>query len=120
MAAEPFVIAMPLIVTVAPVATWKTRTALLPLTMVLVVPSPEIVRLPLLARTGSALVSVIVPLALFAKVIVSLLTEELAREMASRSEQTATSQLPSMVSAALMTTTVCGSVVAGGVTDYYG
>src|SRR5882672_8282221 len=82
--------------------------------MVLAAPLPVIFNVPLLARSGNALVSVIVPLALVAKVIVSALPAALAAVIASRSEQSATSQLPSLVSAVLVTTNACGTGVLVG------
>src|SRR5882757_9917621 len=120
---SPFVIVMLAIFTVAPLATRNTRTALppltMPLTMVFVRPLPVIVSAPLFARSGNALSSVIVPLALGAKVIVSAVERVLARVIASRSEQSFASQLPSSESVLLVTTSVCTragvGVGAGGV-----
>src|SRR5882757_6602663 len=88
--------------------------------MVLAAPLPVIFNVPLLARSGNALVSVIVPLALVAKVIVSALPAALAAVIASRSEQSATSQLPSLVSAFLVTTNACGGGLLVGTGDGVG
>src|SRR5438045_2331500 len=110
---RPCLIVIPLIVTLAPLATANTPTASLPLTMVFVRPLPVIVSVPLSTRTGNGLVSVIVPLALGAKVIGSSVAAALAAMIASRSEQSAASQLPSLVSAVFVTTNVCARAGVG-------
>jgi hypothetical protein len=76
------------------------------MTIVFAAPLPVIVSVPLYSRAGNALVSVIVPLALGAKVMGLSRGEAFAAVIASRSEQSAASQLPSLVSAVLVTTNV--------------
>src|SRR5262249_35950614 len=63
----------PVIVTLVPERVWKTRWALLPLTVTLPAPGPWMVRL--WATSSSPLVSAIVPVRPLAKLIVSPLAE---------------------------------------------